>query len=538
MKKINLKTLSYSHLVLVVIFIIGLYIAKDFGISWDEGHHRDSGQRVLVYIVKFFGLEGIKPIPPGLQEFDYMQKIYGPIFDTISAVIEEIFQINDMKNVFIMRHYLNFIFYFAGYIGYFLFIKLLFPKNKYAILLSFFYLFHPRLFGQGFFNPKDSILQAYICISLVPITRSFLYFKLKDLILSGLVIGIAISTKVVSVYLPLIFSIFYFLIGYFKKLKTKIIFKDLSLFYLFLMFFIFISWPPWTNPIKSIIDMFLFLKQYPIPGENFMMGEYISRFNLPWYYIPLWIGITTPLSFILFFLIGLWRNILLLFGKFSKSTIIDNFMLAGFLVPILAIIFLGSSLYGGWRHMFFIYPFLAYFMIKGFIFLIDWVSSYFNLKTKYIILSLSVIVFYEPILSIIKTHPHQHVYFNIFAGKDPMLSYEGDAWGSCYRQGLEWIVENDDRDSIMVSIHNSPGSRNRHMIQKKDRDRLFFQFLSTPLISKKIQGDYFMTNFYGVQPGLYLKSKMKVPPFDNEVYSIEIGGMKILAIYKFNSDTN
>ena len=55
MKKINLKTLSYSHLVLVVIFIIGLYIAKDFGISWDEGHHRDSGQRVLVYIVKFFG---------------------------------------------------------------------------------------------------------------------------------------------------------------------------------------------------------------------------------------------------------------------------------------------------------------------------------------------------------------------------------------------------------------------------------------------------------------------------------------------------
>ena len=124
MKKINLKTLSYSHLVLVVIFIIGLYIAKDFGISWDEGHHRDSGQRVLVYIVKFFGLEGIKPIPPGLQEFDYMQKIYGPIFDIISAVIEEIFQINDMKNVFIMRHYLNFIFYFAGYIGYFLFIKL------------------------------------------------------------------------------------------------------------------------------------------------------------------------------------------------------------------------------------------------------------------------------------------------------------------------------------------------------------------------------------------------------------------------------
>ena len=144
----------------------------------------------------------------------------------------------------------------------------------------------------------------------------------------------------------------------------------------------------------------------------------------------------------------------------------------------------------------------------------------------------------DAILSIIKTHPHQHVYFNIFAGKDPMLSYEGDAWGSCYRQGLEWIVENDDRDSIMVSIHNSPGTRNRHMIQKKERDRLNFQFISNPLKKEEIPGDYFITNFYGVQPDLYFKSKEKVPPFDNEVYSIKIGEMKILAIYKFNSDTN
>ena len=135
-------------------------------------------------------------------------------------------------------------------------------------------------------------------------------------------------------------------------------------------------------------------------------------------------------------------------------------------------------------------------------------------------------------------HPHQQVYFNILAGKDPMLNFEGDYWGNSYRQGLEWIVQNDNRDSIMVSIHNSPGTRNRHMIQKKDRDRLNFQFISNPLKKEAIPGDYFITNFYGVQPNLYFKSKKKVSPFDNEVYSIKIGEMKILAICKFNSDTN
>ena len=26
-----------------------------------------------------------------------------------------------------------------------------------------------------------------------------------------------------------------------------------------------------------------------------------------------------------------------------------------------------------------------------------------------------------------------------------MLFFEGDAWGTTYRQGLEWIIENDQR---------------------------------------------------------------------------------------------
>lgn len=534
MEKINVNTLSCNYFVLAVIFIFGVCIAKDFGISWDESHHRISGQKVVVYLANFFGLENIKPIPPELEDYDYMQKRYGPIFDTISAIIEEVFEINDMKNIFIMRHYLNFTFYFIGYLCYFLLIKLLFPKNNYALLLSFFYLFHPRLFGQGFFNPKDSILQAYISISLIPIIRSFLYIKSKDLIFSAVAIGIAISTKVVSIYLPFLFSVFYFLICYLKNLMITIIMKNLSLFYFFLLLSIFVFWPPWTNPIKSVIDMFLMLKQYPWPGENFILGKYVSGFNLPWYYIPLWIGITTPLTFILFFFIGVWKNFQLLLNEFSEKTLINNFMLTGFLVPILAVVFLGSTLYGGWRHMFFIYPFLVYFMIMGFIFFSDWMASYFKFENKYIVLFLGVIVFSPPILSIVKNHPNQSVYFNIFAGKDPMLSYEGDAWGISYRQGLEWIVENDDRDSIMISIHNSPGSRNRHMIPINDRKRLHFQFISSIDEINKIEGDYFITNFYGQQPNLYLKAKNNISPLDEELFSVKIGEMKILGLYNIN----
>ena len=116
MKQTNLKKLIYNHFILIIIFVLGLFIAKDFGISWDESHHRDSGQRIAAYLIKFFGLENIRPIPPELKDFDYMQKRYGPIFDTVSAVIEEVFQLKDMKDIFIMRQYLYFIFYFTGFL--------------------------------------------------------------------------------------------------------------------------------------------------------------------------------------------------------------------------------------------------------------------------------------------------------------------------------------------------------------------------------------------------------------------------------------
>ena len=185
--------------------------------------------------------------------------------------------------------------------------------------------------------------------------------------------------------------------------------------------------------------------------------------------------------------------------------------------------------------MFFIYPFIAYFMIKGFIFTSDWMYSYFKLKKNHIVLFLGVIVFSPTILSIIKTHPNQSVYFNILTGKDPMLSYEGDTWGTSYRQGLEWIVQNDKRDSIMVSIHNSPGSRNRHMIPINDRKRLHFQFISSPSTLEKIPGDYFMTNFYGEQPNLYMKAKNNIPPLDKESFSVNTGEMKILGLYDLNN---
>ena len=57
-------------------------------------------------------------------------------------------------------------------------------------------------------------------------------------------------------------------------------------------------------------------------------------------------------------------------------------MFAGFIVPVAAVILLKSTLYDSWRHMFFIYPFLAYFMAKGLFFLSKVINNKLNIESE------------------------------------------------------------------------------------------------------------------------------------------------------------
>ena len=93
--------------------------------------------------------------------------------------------------------------------------------------------------------------------------------------------------------------------------------------------------------------------------------------------------------------------------------------------------------------------------------------------------SFLLICFFEPLYTIFSIHPHQQTYFNFFAGEDPMLNFEGDYYGTSYRQGLEYILENDLSDEILISVANSPGSLNRHILYDTDKKRIDCIFFCT-----------------------------------------------------------
>ena len=165
----------------------------------------------------------------------------------------------------------------------------------------------------------------------------------------------------------------------------------------------------------------------------------------------------------------------------------------------------------------------------------------FVYSQKIILIILTSITFYEPIFKIIKLHPHQNVYFNYFAGKDPMLYFEGDYWANSMRKGIEWILENDTRNKITIASTMNGAKFNYPIIEKNHRERLAFvrmEHENNNTITLKpavwgTQADYYITNFKWAGSDYRHLKDSTFYPYNSELFSIIKDDMKILGVYKY-----
>lgn len=96
-------------------------------------------------------------------------------------------------------------------------------------------------------------------------------------------------------------------------------------------------------------------------------------------------------------------------------------------------------------------------------------------------------------------------------------NFELDYWGLSYRQALKYILKNDERNSINISVENYPGIYNSYILNPLDRARLRY--------TRKInEADYFITEFRWHKSDYNYK----------EFYSIHVTGIKITSVYKLS----
>ena len=168
-----------------------------------------------------------------------------------------------------------------------------------------------------------------------------------------------------------------------------------------------------------------------------------------------------------------------------------------FYFTLFLIIELNSVLYGGWRHLYFIYPCLLFISIRG----LEYISRKFS--SKYFLILIISFLLYTGIW-MIKNHPYQFVYFNKLAGKNVINNFDLDYWGTSNKNALTYITANDKRDKLKIYVSsNSPYHISLVLMDKNDRKRLEF-------VDNKNNANYLVTNHY-YQRGnpLAMKEKLK-----------------------------
>ena len=187
------------------------------------------------------------------------------------------------------------------------------------------------------------------------------------------------------------------------------------------------------------------------------------------------------------------------------------------------VIFLDSTLYTGWRHLYFVYPPLAFIAAKG-------LSEIINISSKKIKIFIYGCLLFQIIFVLnflVKSHPVQAVYFNYISKNLVADSFFYDYWGVGNKVTLEKLIAEYYHDGpIMISASSFTDLNKTKLIMNKN-DRKKFIYLG---IDKK-KGDFIFTNYYYNLPP-DSDSKYLIPKGYKSIIKLKIGGLLINEIYK------
>ncbi|MBT6401669.1 hypothetical protein HN803_02085 [candidate division WWE3 bacterium] len=468
-----------------LLILVGLFVYKDYGISWDEPIQHKLGVQTYDYV---FGQNE--------QLLKNSDRFYGQHYEFLLIIAEKVFNITDVQMVYQMRHLVNYLFFILGAFFFYLLLRRRLRSVGWGLLGSALLVFSPRIFAHSFYNSKDVVFLTLFIIAsylaLVFMEKRNLLFSLIASFVTALLIGI----RVMGVVLPILVLDLFSLGG-----KSRASNKKVFLYLVFTALFTILVWPIlWEAPLQNFLEAFNY---FPQKTGILFFGEKISSTAVPWYYTLGWILVTTPFSYLVLGLIGLWHVI----EDIPKVRRDDLLILGWFALPLVATIVMHSVLHDTWRQMFFIYPPILYFAILG----LAKSSPDFRKGLKIL---LGVNLFFV-LTFMVRNHPYQNIYFSEFAKRPYGSEFSLDYWGLSYKQGYEYLASVDSRSEIKVFADGLPGETNLMMLPLEERIR--FQF-----VSNKSSADYYLTTYRGSRE-LYAS-----PVF----YEIVVDGARILGIYK------
>lgn len=507
----NFKTLNKTQkLISILLFaafiVIGLSITDDYGVAWDDHLQTEIGKLNFEYATG-----------QNSDILEYHDRYYGSAFEMPIYAIQQLF--DSFPSQVFARHLITHFYFLLALFFLFRLLLRLFKSFPLAILGVLFLYLSPRIFAHSFFNTKDLPFLSTFIISLYTLWKfSEKPKSLKRTLIHAISCAFLIDIRLIGLLMPAITAGLLFLI-YLPGKELKQLIKPTLLYSLFLSVFIYAFWPAlWANPFEHIYLSFAKMAHFPWRYSTLLMGEMVKATENPWYYIPLWIGITSPLSILVFYILG---SIFLIFDFFKNIDLErSNQQMAIFifaLIPIdLWILFLiiKPVFYDGWRHLYFFAPLMVIGAIYG-------IQRIYELtqgnKKAQIIFTITVLLFcVSPVHKIINLHPYQQTYFNPFISEKAeniRHQYEMDYWGLSFKEAFEKLLEMDSRKQIKVMVSNIAGIDNWRLSHSTDP--------RIELVENIEEAEYFISNYRFHHQDYKYK----------EVFFIERQGSRILSIF-------
>ncbi len=520
----NTKRSIFLILFLCVYFFIGMQVFSDFGVSVDEPTERETGLVNLKFILErtypAYADYHFKNITDLLN---YHDKYYGAVVQLPLTALETLNSIEG-QTIWLFRHFATFLFFSLGVVAFQQLVEIITADWKISLLGTFFFILTPRIFADSFYNIKDAIFLSVFTITFFFGMRFLKNVNFKNAFLFGLAGAFASNVRIITGYLLLFICIAVFC----EQLQRKNFKKIIAPFILLIITFfasLFLFWPgSWENPFKYLFESISQFLNYQTWNDKVMyMGSYIWGQDPPWHYLPVWMLITIPESYLLLFLIGIIETFYSIYKKnsgISPNERNDRLLIISILIfPILTAIIFKSTLYNGWRHFYFTYtPFLLI-AVLGLKNIFYWLHDG-KLKRIYSIGLIGFVLFYQIYLMgwTIKNHPFENVYFNnimvsLFGGRE---EFERDYWRLSAKEGWEYILSTDNSEQIEY-LYEDGAWANTLILTDADQKRLHYSLEGTN------STDYYI---YSYRRPTELKGK--------EVYSITVDGLKILSVYKLN----
>ena len=532
-----------SRLVPLVFFIgllvIGLMLFPDYGVSLDEPAQRFIGIVNLNYLAGLFQIQSILG-DPYFENFSTQtlhqikDRHYGVIFELPAAYLEYLFDLRDERSVYLYRHAFTFLFFFSGALALFFLGKRRFRDWRIGLLGVVILILSPRIFADAFYNNKDIIFLALYIIATNTLIQFLLRPNLYTAFIHAIATAAAIDVRVIAIFFPFLTLSFLGMKYLKKELDMKKLIQISLVYFLLTIVITILFWPfLYINPWDQFLDVWRNLASHGSPPILFL-GMLIPSEKIPWYYIPLWMGITIPIFYQFLFIIGIssliWTSVKSISLWKSNQGLQDFIFLCLFIGPFLVIVGSNTPLYNGWRHLYFLYPIFILIALHGFVFI--WQFSKSFQITQWLLFGLTFISFIFTSYWMIRHHPLENLYFNVLAGTNWDKKFEVDYWGQANRIALEKILEQDNSSNIAVWPGAASKYSSRELTVFTDQLRILKHNEKIRIIesSKIDEAKYLLvTNRAYLYPNLFLEHG-KFQLFD----AVLIDGKKILYIFKQN----